>query len=249
MQDELQQIEQLLESGTGAEESHQSETQAIDELLEPTSDVPEKEAADDAIADEAETPDSGIDYTLEVPMTDGTKLSLGALKDHYQDYAAKVDALTTRENGVMQQINEAQELLAMTRAVPAHLKEKVQQDQQHYLESQHNLMLQVMPDMVDAAVFNQVKADIFALAKEYGVTDVVGQVADHRVVKMLRDFAHLRQQLRTVKDNVKPIRNDEPKGKAAAKSNQAVNTQNAIANAKKSGTHGAQVAAIDMLLR
>jgi len=248
MLDELQQIDELLANPEEAPVAEAEQLAAIDELLDPST-TPEKEPAEDATADEVETPDHGIDYTLEVPRTDGTNLSLGALKDHYQDYAAKVDALTTRENGVMQQINEAQELLAMTRAVPAHLQEKIRQDQAHYLESQHNLMLQVMPDMGDAAVFNQVKADIFALAKEYGVTDVVGQVADHRVVKMLRDFAHLRQQLRTVKDNVKPIRNDEPKAKAASKSNHNADVNHAMAIAQKSGTNAAQIAAISMLLK
>jgi len=247
MLDELQQIDELLAEPQEAQPGEAEQLAAIDELLDPS--TPEKEAVEDATADEVETPEPGIDYTLEVPMTDGTKLSLGALKDHYQDYAAKVEALVTRENETMAKINESQELLALVGNVPQHLQAKIKQDQQQYLERQHEMMLQVMPEMADPATFNKVKADVFELAKEYGVADIIAQVTDHRLVKMLSDYSKLKQSIRAAKDNVKPIRNDEPKSKTAAKSNQNVNVSNAIAHAQKSGTNAAQIAAISMLLK
>jgi len=74
MQDQLEAIDELLGNESTPEVSS-NENEAVLELLQGNDELPEKEATDDTTVDEGESPDNGIDYTLEVPMTNGAKVS------------------------------------------------------------------------------------------------------------------------------------------------------------------------------
>jgi hypothetical protein len=234
-QDKLEQITELLggkefpEEGTGADQGGDANTG--------------KEAQDDT---KAETQD-GIDYSAEVPMSDGSKVTLGALKDAYQDSQRNVLQLQERENALMQKYDEVNQLSQHVQLPPQAL-EAIRQQQQQYLQQQHQLMLQVMPELGDQAVFTATKEGIMSLAKEYGVVDIVAGVSDHRVVKMLRDFANLRSSIRTAKENVKPLRSTEPAGKnkPASQGNPA---ERAAARARSTNRHADRIEAISALLK
>lgn len=234
-QDKLEQIEALLdgkefpEEGTGADQGGDTNT--------------EEEAQDD---NQAETQD-GIDYGVEVPMSDGSKVTLGALKDAYQDSQRNVLQLQERENALMQKYDEVNQLSQHVQ-LPPQAREAIRQQQEQYLQQQHQLMLQVMPELSDQAVFTATKEGIMSLAKEYGVVDIVAGVSDHKVVKLLNDFVKLRNSIRTAKENVKPLRSTEPAGKQKPAS-QGNPAERAAARARQTNRHGDRIEAISALLK
>jgi len=250
MSDQISAVEELL---TEPDTSPQRDAleQVNDILLgkEPEGVAVEEPVGDDnteAAAQEVETPE-GVDYALEVPMTDGTKVKLGELKDHYQQYQTHVMEVQERENALMQKYEEVNQLAQYAQLPPERLA-SIQQQQQRYLEQQHQLMLETMPDLKDKATFDTTKAAIYELAKEYGVEDVIGQVTNHKVVKMLRDYATLRKSIKAAKDNVKPLRSAEPRSK-----NAPVGKPDAAAmaaqRATQTGSKQDQIAAISALLK
>lgn len=253
MSDLLTQIEDIIDSEPDSAPS-QDKLEAVTDLLsgtpeeatavEPVGDDETNEEAPDEIP--AEVPD-GIDYSAEVPMQDGSKVTLGALKDAYQDSQRNVLELQERENALMVKYNEVNELSQYTQLPPERL-EAIKQQQQQYLQQQHEQMLAVMPELNDQAVFTKTKEGIMNLASEYGVQEIVAGVSDHRVVKLLNDFVKLRNSIKTAKDNVKPLRSKEPKAinKSVGKVDAATN---AAQRAAQTGNRRDQQAAVEALLK
>lgn len=195
---------------------------------------------------EGEQDKGGIDYAQEVPLNNGEKMSVGALKDFYQGYAQKELAMIERENKVMAQYGELQELGQYMQLPPEQLQ-RIQAQQQDYLREQHGLMLTAIPDWQDKAVFERDRGRIFDLGKEYGVD--LGRVTDHRVVKMLNDFSRLRASIREAKANVKPVRSKEPVPPARPPAGKGTELQARIDTAKRTGNVADQLNAVDLLLR
>jgi hypothetical protein len=259
MPTEIESIEELLAAPTEEAVSQNEDAQVADLLSEDKSETqtkdeitPEREATEDAEV-EGENPEEAaelpsIDYALEVPMSDGTKVTLSELKDSYQSLNTKTDALLTRENEVMARISEAQELLSLVGNIPQEYVQQAREQQRQHLMREHELMVQVMPEMADPVQYHKLKTDVFSLAAEYGVEDVIGQVSDHRIVKMLRDFSTLRNNLKKA-TTLKPV-DKAPKPKAAAvpRASSKDITEQLVAQAKKGGDHLSQVKAIDALL-
>lgn len=201
--------------------------------------------AEQAAGEEEEKPD-GVDYKQSVPLSDGTKITLGELKDHYQAHAANLTALIERENQVMAKHSELQEL-AQYLNLPPELREQISQQQRAHLQAQHGLMIGAIPEWKDAAAFEKGRAAIFDLGKEYGVD--LGMVTDHKVVKMLHDFARLRSAIKTAKANVKPVKAQDVRSAPGKVPGGNPDLQSAIQTAKRTGNHNDQVAAVDLLLR
>lgn len=198
-------------ASTPAEPTKQlTELEQVDQLL--SGKPPEKAAAaappgDGAAASEGQQdPDteqetdagegdgaSTVDYTQEIPLSNGEKMTLGELKDHYQGYAAKVVDLIDRENKVMGQYQQLQEMSQYLN-LPAEKRQEIAQQQVQHLREQHGLMLEAIPEWKDQAVFEKARLDIHNLGTEYGVD--LSRVTDHRVVKMLNDYAKLRGRSR-----------------------------------------------------
>lgn len=195
-------------------------------------------------AEEGEEP-AGIDYKQQIPLSNGEKVTLGELKDFYQQQDAKLADLIDRENKVMQQYSELQEL-GQYLQLPPEKRQQIAQQQAEHLQQQHGLMLAAIPEWKDQAVFEKSRMAIFDLGKEYGVD--LTQVTDHKVVKMLHDFARLKGAVKAVKGQVKQVRTPEPKA-VAIKPQQGAELATAISTAKKTRNEADQVKAVEMLLR
>lgn len=185
-----------------------------------------------------------LDYKQEVPLSNGEKITIGELKDHYQQHEQKLVELIDRENRVMAQASELNELSQYLQ-LPPEVREQLAAQQRQHLQAQHGLMIGAIPEWQDAAAFEKGRAAIFALGQEYGVD--LSKVADHKVVKMLHDFARLKGAMKTAKASVKPVRQQEPRpvrGSAA----QTGHLQAAIDTAKRTQNHADQVRAVDLLL-
>lgn len=239
---QLEQIENLLAGKKNPEkeppqpEAGREPETGQQQAKEPTTEPEKAETVED---------DPSIDYAKEVPLANGEKLSIGALKDFYQGFAQKELALIERENQVLSQHNELQEM-AQYLQLPPEAKQRIQQQQQEYMQEQHGLMLKAMPEWADKATFERARGQIFELAKEYGVD--VSQVSDHKVVKMLNDFARLRAAIKTAKANVKQVKPADPKAPVLAPKNGNSDLQQAMDTAKRTGNIADQVKAVDYLL-
>ena len=189
--------------------------------------------------------DPGVDYAQEIPLANGEKLTLGALKDHYQESAQREVAMIERENRVMQQSQELQEMAGYLN-LPPEAKERIAQQQLQHLQAQHGAMLEAIPEWKDQAAFEKGRVAIFELGKEYGVD--TSRVTDHRVVKMLNDFSRLKAQIKGARAGLKQVKAPEPK--AIVQTNgKATEVTNAINRAKQTGNIADQTAAVDLLLR
>jgi hypothetical protein len=210
--------------------------------------IGDDETEQEAAPEEAPEPekDDGVDYSAEIPMSDGSKVNLGALKDAYQDSQAQTLAIQERENVVMSQMNELQEMSQYTQLPPEKMQ-AIKQQQERYMNEQHGLMLEAIPEFKDQATFAEAKKGIEALATEYGISDAVAQIADHKIVKLLNDFAKLRQGIKAAKDNVKPLRSKEPKSRNRAAGKVDATTA-AAQQAAKTGSRSDQIRAINELL-
>lgn len=211
---------------------------------EPGAEAQPEEEAEQA-EPEAEQPE-GVDYKQSIPLSDGTKITLGELKDHYQAHASNLAALIERENQVMAKHSELQEM-AQYLQLPPEVRERIEAQQRQHLQAQHGLMIGAIPEWKDPAAFEKGRAAIFGLGEEYGVD--LSKVTDHKVVKMLHDFARLRAAITTAKANVKPVRAQAPRPTPAKAPSGNPDLQTAIQTAKRTGNHNDQVAAVDLLLR
>lgn len=242
---QLEQIDQLLSGKPKAPEKAPATPEPGGDPKPGEHDVQDPNASQETEQAEEEGA-TGIDYAQEVPLSNGEKLSIGALKDFYQGYAQKELAMVERENSLMTRTNELQELSQYLQ-LPDEARQVIAQQQTQYLREQHGLMLQAIPEWKEQAVFEQARGQIFDLGKEYGVD--LSRVADHRVVKMLNDYAKLRASIRKAKDTVKPIKTTEPRPPVRQPAGRGADLQTAITKAKTTGNVADQLSAVDMLLK
>lgn len=247
---QLDQIDSLLSGKPAKPEKKEPEKapEAAEPGREPTKAEPDgKTPAEEPETDpEQEEEDAGgIDYAQEVPLSNGEKMSIGALKDFYQGFAQKELAMIERENQVMAKHGELQELAQYLQLPPEKLQEIAQQQTEH-LREQHAAMLEVIPEWKDKANFERDRGRIFELGKEYRVD--LSRVTDHRVVKMLNDFARLRASIKEAKANVKPVRSKEPVPPVRQPRANGTELQQRIDRAKQTGNPADQLKAVDMLL-
>lgn len=195
---------------------------------------------------EQEENSEGVDYSQEIPLSNGEKLTLGELKDHYQASNAREVEMIERENKVMQKYDEIQEM-GQYMNIPPEVRQRIAQQQVEYLTEQHGKMLQAIPEWKDQAAFEKGRLLIHDLGKEYGVD--LSKVADHRVVKMLRDFSTLKARIKGARESLKPIKPTEPKSIRQQPKTRQSDLQNAVTAAQKSGNVADQLRAVDMLIK
>lgn len=191
-------------------------------------------------------PDEAFDYTQAVKLANGQSMTVGELKDFYQGYDAKVVDLIERENKVLTERNDLQEM-AQYLQLPPEVRERIAHEQQQHLAAQHGLMLDAIPEWKDRQAFESGRLAIFDLGKEYGVD--LTKVTDHRVVKMLNDFSRLKSAIKTAKANVQQVKGKEPKAIPKGPRVNGTDLSNAVSRAKATGNIADQTAAVDLLLR
>lgn len=253
-QTELNEIEALFVEPKPSEETPQATTPVLDENVD---DVAAEEAQDDLAkagdepdAEEEEQPvEEQLDYSKEVPMVNGEKVTIGALKDAYQAHSKQTADLVDRENDLLRKSEELNHLAQFLGAVPPELIEKANAVQQETVKREFTQMLDAIPQWKNAVEFDKGREAIYDLAKSYGLERDISKVVDHRVIKMLYDFSRLKTGIRTAKDEVKQIRpNSDPKGKSKAHESAALK-QSKLIEAAKTGGQSAKLSAIESLIR
>jgi len=237
---ELEQVENLL-SGKALPETAPEAAPGGDPAAEAAS---EEDPQGEPETAEAEA--GAVDYAQEIPLSNGTKVTLGELKDFYQAQDARTVELIERENKVMIQYAELQEM-GQYLQLPPEVRAGIEQRQAQHLQQEHGLMLAAIPEFRDQGAFEKGRVAIFDLGKEYGVD--LTQVTNHRIVKMLHDFSRLKSAIKTAKANVKQVKAPEPKAKVPVPTTKATDLSNAMTRAKQTGNQADALQAVDMLLR
>jgi hypothetical protein len=229
--DELQQISDLLE-GKEPEKAQDADTPEKEEV---TSEQPE-------VAEKAE-----LDYGLEVPMTDGTKVTLGELKDHFQNHSAALLDLSDRTNALAKDKAEVETFFQYLDQYPPEMLERAKAQAQKDYATQTELLRELLPESRTPAGQKEIKLAIYKLGEDYGLKrEAIDGVRDAVTIQMMHDFAKLRASIREAKANVKPLRSASPNGTHAANQSD-VQTLTAKAKQTRSGTDEAR--AVDALLR
>jgi organic radical activating enzyme len=194
----------------------------------------------------AEKPDT-LDYSIKVPITGGEPVTLGELKDAYQSTQAATLELVERENKVMSQLEKAQTLLSYISELPPHIVEAAKAEVTQDYESQMTKLGNILPDVKTAEGTRQVRAALYTLGEEYGIPNrVVDGIKDALTIKMMYDYARLKQSVKAARDNVKPLRSESPRAGSASKQSE---TDLLISKAKTTRSDADQLKAIDALLR
>jgi len=239
--DELQQIMGLL-SG----EPEKAEVTAEPEKVEPAGDEPPPEKEEATAEEQAE--EAKLDYGMKVPITGSEPVTLGELKDAWQNRQTAMLEITDRENAVLRETEKAQTLLSYIDQLPPHIADAAKAQAATDYQREMQALVTILPEAKTTEGIRHIRDGLYALAEEYGLSkrDVDG--VKHAVtIKMMHDFARLKQSIREAKQNVKPLRSDTPKAAQASINTNA--TQALIAKAKQSRNVSDEVAAIDALLR
>ncbi len=143
-------------------------------------------------------------YKLTIPMGGGAEpLTLGQLKDQavaVGDLEAGTDGLalerTNFENERLRAQQEIQELVKLLPSVPQTLVDQARQALTDSKAQEHEALLRVKPEWADEALFAQAKQETLAAVTDYGFTQAdLDGVSDHRLTKLLHDFATMRKRI------------------------------------------------------
>lgn len=150
-------------------------------------------------------------YSIELPAGAGEEIvTLGEAKDAAKaikgletQKAEHTVAMRDKENQVMQKLREAQQMLEL---VPEAQRDpntvrQLQHQQQQHLQREQSMLLEALPGWSDPITAGTEQKQIHGLLRGYGFTDAeIGAIADHRAVKMMRDYAELKTIIDGTKD-------------------------------------------------
>lgn len=214
-------------------------------------DQPETADVEQEQQETAEAEPAKLDYSMEVPLASGEKVTLGELKDAYQNQAKVLLEVQERDAKFMRERDEVLRLAVMFEDVSPQIKHaRAQQfDQIVRMESEH--VLSVLPSWRTDAARAKDEQAIVELANEYGVGREVETelraVTNHRFVKMLHDFAKLRSQVKAA-GSIRAQKAAEPAAKAKPIPTASAATAAILAKAKR-GDVSAQLAAVNQLIK
>jgi len=222
-----------------------------DTSVDNTTDDTTGDTTDDTTGDTTDDTNSKppvLDYTIKVPLASGEDITLGQMKDYYQD--AKRNELQRIEaiNETNLRLEEVRALSAHFDVLPPHVKQQLQVQQQAHTRDEFNRLLEVIPAWTTAASFNAGKDAVYALAESYGLKDDVSKVVDHRVIKLLHDFSVLRDSIKRAKESVQPIRSKTPPGKPHKQPSNQDKQDQLVTRAKQSNSMSDKLSAIDSLI-
>ena len=188
-----------------------------------------------------------VDYNQEVPLVNGEKMTVGQLKDYVQASKKQQADFIERENQVMRKLDEVNMLSQYLNVVPENIRQQAAAEIQEHVKQEFTRMLDVIPQWKDAVEFNKGRDSIYNLAKQYNLEKDVSQVSDHRVIKLLHDFARLNESLATAKELKSAKQTSNSAGKPKPPMTNAEKQQQLINKAKQSKSSNDELAAIASL--
>ena len=204
--EELEAVMSLL-----AGEPEKAETPVPEKAETPADEVTAEPEKEEVAAEDAPEKDA-IDYGMQVPITGGEPVTLGELKDLYQNQNAAKLELIERENSVLRQLEKSSMLLQYVDQLPDHIKQAAQQQAVVDYQAQMSILMDTIPEARTPEGAQAMRTAIYGLAAEYGVARRdVDQIKNAVTIKVMHDFARLKAGIKAAKDNVKPLRSTDPK--------------------------------------
>jgi hypothetical protein len=256
--DDLSRINELIagDSPEPAQDAGEADLAAAAEPpLEPETgdDEPEPAAADD----EPE-PAAAIDYDALIPMPDGAEpISIGALKDHYQNITDFTAERETWESTRMEQDNQLiaakQELYTlgeMMGTVRPEVVAHIRQQRAASQETEKGKLLEVFPQWADPAVKKADSPALVSTLLQYGYSEAdFAGIADHRHIKILSDLSKLQARDKAGREKAAAVKVDLPKGQKSVQRKQSkAQAHRSKMERAKSGTEADKNAAIGSLI-
>lgn len=215
------------------------------EMPAPTDPAAEAEKPEEA-APEAPEKDA-LDYGMKVPMTGGEPVTLGELKDHYQNHQAALLAVQDRENAILRQTQDVEQLMAFLDQLPPGAVDVAKQRRVDMYQHEMAKLSKAIPEIGTAEGAREVVKVLAEAAKDYGISEAeLKQVMDSRYIKWMYDAARQAKAVREARNNVKPLRSDQPKAQHAANSSEI---DISIGKAKQTGSQADVLRAVDALIR
>jgi len=215
---------------------------------EEVSEEVKEESTEEESTEEESTETIPLDYTVKVPLASGEDITLGQMKDYYQDAKRSELQRIDATNEANKRLQEARELSQYYDVLPPHVKQQLQEQQQAHIRDEFTRLLEVIPAWSSAASFTAGKDAVYALADAYGLKDDVSRVVDHRVIKLLHDFHTLRDSIKRAKESVQPIRSKTTPGKPHKQPSNQDKQDQLITRAKQSNSMSDKLSAIDSLI-
>ena len=200
-------------------------------------------------------------YGLEVSLGDGLEpVKLGALKDQHQEVArveqSRTDLDAERSDfqnemiRTRQEISELVQLIGIQNLPPAFVA-KAQQAHVENIDKQRTELLAVKPEWKDDQVYQAAQAEILEAVEEYGFgRGDLDTVQDHRLTKLLHDFAVLKKRVTRANAKAKEIRGQASKrGSSKAPPSEGRQLADKLTRARESSDSSTKVSAISELLR
>lgn len=242
-QTELDAVDQVSALLMGEPEKEQ-EPEPVDNSDAPEPEKEEAEAPPDA-PEKAE-----VDYGMQVPITGGEPVTLGELKDAWQDRQAAKLELIERENAVTRGMEQANALFNYIGNLPPDVVELAGRQAEMDKAEQLGILHRTIPETRTPEGAEAIKQSLYALSAEYDTpVRAIDEIKHAGVIRMLRDYVALKASIKAARDNVKPLRSDNPTARPSAPAAPSSDLQRAIARAKQTGSKQDAADAIDQLLR
>jgi hypothetical protein len=224
----------MQDSDTTIPQATASQVDQIAALLMGEPEPPKKEPApvsaempdDGAQATEAEKPEAvapdapekdAVDYGMQVPITGGEPVTLGVLKDHYQNHQAAMLEVQDRENVILRKSQDIEQLMSFLDELPPAAVELAKARRQAVYAAEMPKLAAAIPGINTAEGAREVVKVMAEAAKDYGISeDELRMVMDSRYIKWMYDAARQTKAIREARNNVKPLRSDQPKAQHAA---------------------------------
>jgi hypothetical protein len=163
-------------------------------------------------------------YEIEVPIGEGEKISIGALKDEYKQYGPVREAtakIQERERSYERSLMKTRtELNAILATLPIEIREQAamngKQYQAQWEQQQEKMVLETIPEWADADQRAKFREMLIEDGAEYGFSEAeITYTQDARTLKMLKDFATMKRELQAMKASTKRVPGKaNPPGKA-----------------------------------
>ncbi len=162
-------------------------------------------------------------YSIEVDMGKEGSMSIGALKDAYRAQEPFRAEMAQREQALMEQaiqLREAQQtVMSLQEDIQQHVDpgklETLREQQQAALAVEGQRLRQAAPELAEEAAFGKFREDLVGFMGSYGFKPQELNIADHRILLVLKDAMEMRQRWKRLAEaKPEPLKRKPAKPKA-----------------------------------
>ena len=247
-QGELDQISSLLLGDQDGQPEPSAETpQAEGETPAAEEPAAEPEKDEPAATDQPEKAE--VDYGMLIPITGGEPVTLGELKDAWQNHQSAMLDVQDRENSVLRKTQDFEQLLSFVDQLPPAAIQVAEERRKAMYAREMPKLAAAIPEFATAEGAREVVKVLAEAAKGYGISEAeLGMVMDSRYIKWMYDAARREKAIREARSNVKPLRSAPPAATPAVETSKST-LQRLTEKAKQTRSADDQTAAIDALIR